>query len=184
MKSGSLLLSIVSFATLLPAFFLGAQVGHTGALAPESRRAVSAARGPKSASVAFGTLRALANPDSAEWLKTLAEQGLSPWEGHEHFWHLVAADGEVRALWLFRKDNVSSYVYLLFFPLAKTPVGEATLSWLYRSATSYSFQDGTWVELTFPGAAGIWGGSVSQTFLIDLTSSVLIRNSLMITWKP
>jgi hypothetical protein len=174
-----------SLALLYGHSTLLAQGGRAGTSPPASRGGgTSAAHANRSANTAFGLLRIGARPDSAEWMKTLAEQGLVPWDGHDDVWHLVASDGEVRVLSIFAHGGTATIFRLMFFPPLRTPLSDATLSWMYRTATSYSFEDGNGVELEFPSAAGLWGGSVSQTLLVDLASSAMIRNSVSIIWKP
>jgi hypothetical protein len=97
-------------------------------------------------------------------------------------WRLEAPDGEVRAQAFFQSNE--AIVFLLFFPATKTPLSEATLSWMYRMAAGYSFEDGEGVELRFPEEAITSGtGRRQQSFLLSLTSSTLKRTVVTMEWK-
>ena len=138
---------------------------------------------PRSANSAFGFLKLVfAKPVKSSWEETLRTAGLAPWRGHEGMWHLEAADGEVRAEAFFQSDETK--VFLLFLPAKKTPLSEATLSWMYRTAAGYSFEDGAGVELRFPDETITSGTGVRrQSFLLSLTSSTLTRTVVAMEWK-
>lgn len=137
---------------------------------------------PRSAESAFGDLKFLfvEKPDKSQWEEKLRLVGLTPWQGHEGMWRLVAPDGEVRIQAFFNTNETS--VFLLFFPASKTPLSEATLSWMYRTAADYSFDGGEGVELQFPEET-ITGGQRHQSFFLSLTSSTLVRTVLVMRWK-
>ena len=147
----------------------------------------AAAAGPdssvKSASSTFGFLKqVLKRPDAADWSATVRAAGLVPWSGHEGMWHLEAPDGEVRAEAVFR--GAETNIFLLFFPAARSALGDATLSWMYRTTASYSFEDADAVELTFADESITGGtGRRRQSFLISLTSGTLKRTVVTLQWK-
>lgn len=140
----------------------------------------------KSANLAFGILKLEASATPLEqnvWEGYLTNEGLTPWK--ENMWHLEAADGEIRAVRTF-VDQETTFS-LLFFPSDATPLNEATLSWLYRTASSFNLEDGDGVELSFPqeslGNLAGFRGTREQSFLLSLSSGRLDRSLLLITWK-
>ena len=151
----------------------------------EFSSSTQAAKSPAdlSANSAFGLLKTVvAKPDKSQWEEAARTAGLAPWQGHEGMWRLEAPDGEVRAEAFFQSNETN--VLLLFFPTAKTPISEATLSWMYRTAAGYSFQDGDQVELRFADETITGGtGRRRQFFLLSLTSSTLTRTVVTMEWK-
>ena len=117
--------------------------------------------------------------DKAAWEGYLRTAGLVPWR--DATWHLEAADGEVRAECFFLEQETSCHLF--FLPSGATPLSDATLSWLYRTASGFSFQEGDKVELQFPEEALTSGqGRRSQYFLVSLTSGCLARTAIYVTW--
>ena len=117
--------------------------------------------------------------DKAAWEGYLRTAGLVRWR--DATWHLEAADGEVRAECFFLDQETSCHLF--FYPSSATPLSDATLSWLYRTASGFSFQEGDKVELQFPEEALTSGqGRRSQYFLVSLTSGQLARTAIYVTW--
>lgn len=172
-----------SFALTSCHLSLFAQV--QGAEFPASTRAAQSAVdvGARSANSSFGLLKAVfAKPDKSKWEEALRSAGLAPWRGHEGMWRLEAPDGEVRAQAFFQGNETS--VFLLFFPATKSPLSEATLSWMYRTAAGYFFEDGEGVELRFPEETITSGtGRRRQSFSLSLTTSTLTRTVVTMEWK-
>jgi hypothetical protein len=142
-------------------------------------------RANHSANSVFGLLKSLslfAKPDRKEWEDTLRSAGLDPWRGHDNMWRLEAPDGEVRAEGSFRPEATTLLV--LYFPAQRAVLSDATLSWMFRTAADYSFEDGDGVELLFPEEP-IAGGSGQrrQSFVVCLTSGALARTVVTIKWK-
>ena len=118
--------------------------------------------------------------DKPAWEGYLRTAGLVPWR--DATWHLEAADGEVRAECFFLDQETSCHLF--FLPSNATPLSDATLSWLYRTASGFSFQEGDKVELQFPEEALTSGeGRRSQYFLVSLTSGHLVRTAIYVTWE-
>ena len=153
----------------------------TNSQAQKSRQTIT-----KSASAEFGFIETVLLPgfidNESKWKDILIKEGFVQ---KEDLWDLEAADGEVRVQAFFTKDEERSF-FLLFFPAGSTALSDATASWLYRTASSYSFEGGDQVELAFPEETVKVGQRTrtrSRTFLISLTSGRLSRSIVHISWQ-
>jgi hypothetical protein len=138
----------------------------------------------KSANTQFEFIKGVGSfgppPNEKYWEEMLRMAGLTPWR--EKLWHLEAADGEMRAQAFFPQDETS--LWLFFFPSGSAPLSDATLSWLYRTASSSSLEGGDQVDLQFPEESLKSGqGTRSQSFLLSLSSGRLERSVVRIVWK-
>jgi hypothetical protein len=130
----------------------------------------------------YGDLKIITRrPDKTQWEQNLRELGLTPWAGHADMWRRVESDGEVRAQAFFNGREVS--VFLLFFPAAKQRLSEATLLWLFRTATGHSFNNAQGVELLFPEEAAPLGGMQHHSVLLSLTDGTIERTADRMIWK-
>jgi hypothetical protein len=166
---------------LAAAFVISSGMGVAQVKTP-SKRQVDDSSGPMSANSTFGLIRGYVSSaaiDKNTWESFLRDAKLTPWR--DQMWHLDAEDGEVRATAFFRNDESSFWV--LYFPSQPAPMSDATLAWMYRTSSSYSFDDGDGVELQFDGTLKDVKGSRSQTFSISLSSGRLVRTSSFIKWK-
>jgi hypothetical protein len=166
---------------------------HTSAVAQARQRPGGATPGsgsasrtddaPPSASEAFGLLRDLVTDDSVQWYRSLASAHLAPWQGHDGMWRLIRSDGEVRVRSAFGGRARAASVELYFFPTARVPIAEATLSWMYRTMTAYTFDGGDGIELQFPEETTTFDtGHVHRSFLVSLTTNAFMRTTVTVDW--
>lgn len=163
---------------------LVAQVPRPGPATPRvASRTTQSADPTKSASVTFGMLQLLAQPDSAAMVSVMKQEGLVPMSDMKSVWHLASPDGEVRVGLMPELDD-GHYMWMVYFPASRRPLSDATLSWMYRTATGYSFEDGDGVSLEYLGRTDLpYQGSSTRSILVDLLSSTMVRQKVWFVWK-
>lgn len=114
------------------------------------------------------------------WEVYLRSAKLVPWQ-EGAVWRFKADDGEVRASRFFA--NGKTDFFLLFFPSNPSRLSDATLAWMYRTASSFAFEEADEIDMTFPQESlGDGQGTRSESITVFLDGR-LSRTAVHISWK-
>lgn len=149
-----------------------------------SEKQTAQATSTLSANDAFGVLEYSFSrkPDKAAWTEAVRTAGLKPEEMTDH-WRKLTPDGQVSVVGFFDAGNPTA-IFLRYFPTSRTPMSDATLTWLYRTSDSFIFVDGDQVELHF-AAQSISGGTGSKqrSIVLSMTANTMQASTVQFEWK-